>query len=492
MVNIKLNHLYFVFFIILFSDACFAKENLNSPQLFLFTDKSESVLGRPIRAELYGVSLNTKIINIKLSPLNDDYGVVIDYAVNDTRDQRWPNKSIQILKLKLYPRQTGNLIIPSLSINSVQTQKKNIHISEGITGVPEIRFSTSSPYERQQIIAHITVTSPDPTSRLSIKDKTEIKGFESTPLAFKRTKNKSGSYLLQIGWALSAIQSGTFKLELPPIDYSVSGVSRKQYYLPHKMVNIKPLPSYLPPTIPVGKLTIKSQAAATNILQTNSLSYWNIMINGTLNSAYKLPPVLRQIKSNKHVTFLPPNSNRFTNTTDSTLLSTVNHSIPFKSLKSGFVKLPEIKIQYFDPEDGKLKKIIHHSTSVFVLSIIWRSIFGIAIILILFYVARKSYEKWLKHKYSQCKRTQAIQILEDNGINGIRESINLLAEAEYWPKNTTLSQWAKLWGNKYQVSNDFQDLILMLSAYFYSSNSNYKSSELKLQLLNLVRNRTKI
>ena len=481
-----------MFFIILFSNTCIANKKTDTPQLFLFTDKSESILGRPIRAELYGVSLNTKITNIKLNKLNDNFGVVIDYAINDTSDKRWPDKSIQTLKFKLYPRQTGDLVIPGLSINSAQSKKKIVHVKEGKTGSPKINYSTTAAYERQQIIAHITVTSPDSTSRLSIKDKTEIHGFESTPLTFKRTKNKNGTYLLQIGWALSAIKSGTLKLEFPPIDYSVSGVSRKQYYLPVKRINIKPLPSYLPPTIPIGKVTIKSQSVTTNILRTNSLSYWNIIINGAVNNAHKLPPVLRQIKSNKQIKFLPVNSKRYSNATESTLLSTATHSIPFKSLKSGFLTLPEVKIQYFDPEDGKLKTITHHSNNIFVLSVIWRGVFGIAIILILFYITKISFKKWQRYKYSRCKRAQAIQKLQDNNIKGIRESIILLAEAEYWPKNITIRQWAKLWGNKYQVNKNFEEFITMLSDYFYAANSNHKSNELSLQLLNLVRNRMKI
>ena len=154
--------------------------------------------------------------------------------------------------------------------------------------------------------------------------------------------------------------------------------------------------------------------------------------------------------------------------------------------------LPEVKIQYFDPEDGKLKTITHHSNNIFVLSVIWRGVFGIAIILILFYITKISFKKWQRYKYSRCKRAQAIQKLQDNNIKGIRESIILLAEAEYWPKNITIRQWAKLWGNKYQVNKNFEEFITMLSDYFYAANSNHKSNELSLQLLNLVRNRMKI
>ena len=493
MVNINLKYLSVLLLIISFNNSCLAGKNIDNSQLILFIDKTESIHGRPIRAELYGVSLKTKITNVKLKPLNDDFGVVVDYVVNDTSDKRWPGKSIQILKLKLYPRKTGDLTIPELSINSAQSQKKTIHIKQGKNSVPEVTFSTSSPYERQQLIIHVTLISKESSARLSVKGETVIDGFESTPLNFKRIKNTDGTYLLQTGWALSAIKSGILKLELPTVTYSVSGVSRKQFYFPIKTLSVKDLPSYLPPTIPVGKVTIKSEFVNTNILQTNSLSYWNISINGALNNVFNLPPVLRQIKSTKQVRFLPINSERNTKVTDSTLFSMVNYFIPFKALQSGYVTLPEIEIQYFDPDDAKLKTIIHHSENVFVLSFIWRVFFSLSIFFILFYAGSKIYELWQKHIYSYNKRAQVIEKLHDSkDIKETRVAIILIAEAEYWPKNITISQWAKLWKNKYQVSNNFEEFISVLSADLYSSNTNTKTTVLNKQLLNIVNNRKKV
>jgi len=492
MVKISIKYLS-ILLIILINNTCLAGKNIDNTQLILFIDKSESILGRPIRAELYGISLKNKITDVKLNALNNDFGVLVDYVINDTSDKRWPGKSIQILKLKLYPRQVGNLTIPGLSINSAQSQKKIIHVKQGKNSDPKVSFSTISPYERQQLIIHVAVISTDSSARLSIKEGTNIDGFESTPLNFKRIKNTNGTYLLQIGWGLSAIKSGVLKLELPPITYSVSGVSRKQFYLPIKKLGVKTLPSYLPPTIPVGKVTIKSESVNTNMLQPNSLSYWNLSINGAFNNAYNLPPVLRQIKSNKKVRFLPINSERNTEATDSTLFSTVNYSIPFKALQSGFVTLPKIEIQYFDTNDAKLKTIIHHSEDVFVLSVIWRSFLSLAIIFILFYIGRKIYEIWQRHIYSHHKRAQAIEKLHDNmNIKEIRESITLIAEAEYWPANITISQWANLWKNKYQVSNNFEEFISLLSADLYSLNSDTKTTELSKKLLNIIKNRKKV
>lgn len=230
----------------------------NSEQLILYTDKSESVLGRPIRVDLYAVNLKTKISDINLSILKKDFGVVIDYAINDTIDKRWPNKKIQILKFKLYPRKTGSISIPSIASKNISSKEKIILVTKGETSLPVITLPKTPPYTQQQFIVHVEILSSNSTSRLSIDKKYEIDNFESIALPFERSKNKEGLYKLKIGWALTAITSGQHNIYLPPIEYSVSGVSRKKFFLTSTSINIKALPSYLPPTIPVGKVSIQS------------------------------------------------------------------------------------------------------------------------------------------------------------------------------------------------------------------------------------------
>ena len=474
----------------LLSISLHAKDNIESSYLYLYTDKTESVLGRPIRVEIYAVSLKSKISNLKLSPLSKDFGVEVDHIINNTTDERWPNKSVQVLKLKLYPRKSGKLIIPNLSIEKIQSKYKVVFIKDNNTSKNTV--SLSSPYERQQIFSHFTVTSLDSSARLSINNKSTINGFDSTPLHFKRSKNKDGSYLLQIGWSLSAIKSGIVNLELPPIDYSVSGVKRKKFYLPVKKIFVKALPLYISPTTPIGKITILSNIDNSRIFKTNSLSSWTVKVKGTMNNAYNLPPVLRQIKSNTQFEFLPVNSHYLTESSENNIYSTVVHTIPFKALKSGFLTLPQIQTQYFDPNDGKLKTIFHRSSTIFILGNVWRSILAIFLFTVFFYLLKISNKNWKSYIYSKSKLDQAIKNLQQNGIINIRESINLIAESEFWPKNMSLSQWAKCWGRKYNVNKDFYEFMQELSNNIYSNNSNGKQYDLHSKLLNLVNTRKRI
>ena len=82
-------------------------------------------------------------------------------------------------------------------------------------------------------------------------------------------------------------------------------------------------------------------------------------------------------------------------------------------------------------------------------------------------------------------------IRAENDIKRIRESIFLLSEAEYWPKNITISQWEEYWKRKYQVSDNFEELIAEISFFLYGSNKACDTLKLSTQLLALIKERKK-
>ena len=466
-------------------------------QLLMFTDKVETEIGRPIRVELIGVSLKLKLAAINLNAFNKDFAVITDYAIDDASDDRWPKQSIQILKLKLYPRKTGRLTLPALFIDNSQSKAITITALTGETAPPALTLSTHNPYIRQQFVVHISVTSNNLSARLSINEDDKIAGFESRPLAFTRTKLKDGSYRLQIGWALTTFKTGVQSLELPAVGYSVSGVSRKQYFFPATTIKVEPLPLYLPPTIPVGKVSIHSSFDQTSflatILSTDSLHYWNLTLKGNMSNTYRLPPVLRQIKSNNKISFLAINSTRTVNASDDQLVSQVTHSIPFKALRSGLLSLPKIQLQYFDPASGKIKTVAHQPQRQLVLGSFWKSVIVIILASLLAWLIFIIYKKAQKIKYSRLMYQQAITLLnEQKNIQTFREAIRLIASAEYWVTNITLTQWCDMWSEKYKTGMDFKTLCKALSDSLYQSQSQHDVSKLTHQLIVLLENKARL
>ena len=466
-----------------------------SPQLLLLSDKTESELGRPIRVELIAVSIKEKLSEIDLEPLTKHFGVITDYFTADTRDSRWPKQTIQVLNLKLYPRQAGNLIIPGLSLGKFTSNEEIVKASTGENGTPQIKLSANTPFERQQFTVQVTIQSSQLSARLSISDNEQIKGFESSPLSFKRTKQKNGLYLLQIGWALSALNKNIQRFELPAIEYSVSGVLRKKYYLPVQNVKINQLPAYLPPTIPVGKVLLSSKLSNTGLLKTDSIIYWHLQLKGNLSNSYQLPPVLRQIKSNNTIKFFPVNSKRSQITSEENLTSTVTHIIPLKVLTSGVIKLPEINTQYFDPANGKLVKTTLATTSVFALSIFWQTLVFILLFSAIAYLFKVLHRKWSRYYLSKQLRELAIQVLQNNSeTSDIRTALKLIAKAEYWPENMSLTQWRESWSKKYKTDNTFNQLMDKISQACYSKAdlNNDDLTDITNEVIDVIDKRNKI
>lgn len=488
MVNKGLIKSSLIILILTFSFCCFSAQ-ANQNKLILLIDKTESELGRPIRVSLYGVNLNVKVSKIDLTPLKKDFGVIIDYAINDTSDKRWPNKYVQILKFKLFPRREGKLIIPTIHSNNNSTLEKVVFIKGGkTTNAPRLSLNNGTPYVQQQFIAHITMLSSDSTARLLIDPTHNINNFESIPLSFQRNKKQNGLYELKIGWALTALHSGAQILNLPAIEYTVSGVSRRKFFLPPININAKSLPSYLPPTIPIGKIAIESNTANDAIFNSSSISYLKIKLVGNINSSYKLPPILRQLKSNSQIKFYPAITTRTFKNTINRLTSVVNHSIPFKPLKSGFITFPKLKLQYFDPSNGKITTLTHEINSIYTLSVFWKMVCGFILILIVIYSFKQLYKKWCEFNFSKTKREKALQVLQEYKIESIREALKLLTEAEHWKENITISQWGENWKEKYHVTNNFDAFIEQLSYCFYSTSEECKTKELSAQLTLLIKN----
>lgn len=267
---------------------------------------------------------------------------------------------------------------------------------------------------------------------------------------------------------------------------------RKKFYLPLIPINIKALPSYLPPTIPVGKVHIQSSIPDKLWLRSNSINYWNIKLTGNINDSYNLPPVLRQIKNNSNIKFLPVTTTRTIRATVDNLKSQVTHSIPFKALSSGFLTLPQIKLQYYDPDNKKVIILTHKPRTIFVLSLFLEIILYLIAFSIVVFVLNLLYINTKKIVFSKMKVNQAILVLQDNSVSCLRRAIKLLTESEFWPDNMTIKQWGERWKEKYQVNNGFDDFINGTSNSFYAESKNQQVKDLCVQLEQLINNKKRV
>lgn len=455
------------------------------PQLKLMLDKSQVQLGHYINAKLYGIDLPTRLSEIDTRELSEDFGLVILESSEDDEDDNiktlWPNRRVQTIQFALYPRKLGTLSIPELTIADTYSQAQTLQVSQGIKktqqgDIPierEIFISTRQPWERQQVHIEVTITSAD--KFVSLRTETpKITGFEvfTLPERSQQIRRNGIDYSsVSTGWVLFPLSAGAQTLDLPAIELRKSGRTLRSFYLPKHKLNVKALPPYIPPTMPVGKIAIDTSLNAGYTLYPETLQYWDISLTGTGVSPHWLPPVMRQIKSNDDVYFLPKDSQQSISFNENGIQSQVTHHVPFKAKGNGKLRLPDLRIQYFEPDKGKIETITYQPKSPFVLSRAWRlSIAGFVCLLLL----RTGYLLYQRVTHSvkrhRLRQSAFHKIKIAMNIDDIRQALSILSEAESWPTNLTLRQWTQRWKNKYSVDEHFDSAFSQLSQACYQTN----------------------
>ena len=239
--------------------------------------------------------------------------------------------------------------------------------------VPQVKVTLSSNqvWQRQQVILTIEIKTQDPFARLE-SGPFQQEGFSITPLSItnnskkkKEQETNTKSYTLTKKWAIHAFIPSTSPLKLPRIRYRPNRGRIKTLNIPNPMLKVRALPLYVPPTMPVGEISLsqsslsqnkKNKALANHIITPNNLYQWTITVTGKAVARQNMPPISRQLISTESYEILPTQRSQKTIETTQGLTQVNQYTIPIKATQSGIPTLPKIEVQYFDPASGKLVK----------------------------------------------------------------------------------------------------------------------------------------
>ena len=239
---------------------------LARPSLEVQLKKSSGELGRPVNLKIIAEELKTDLSNLSLLSLNEQFVLdtkdleteIIEQNDGNAKQSSNGQARRQTLSLKLYPRQTGEILIPSFTIDKYSSTEKTIKIQDAATYGEKIsldwKFTSPEVWQREQILVSLTLTTPEKYASIKLAKQT-IDGIEITPLAVNREwveGDQAGRSRITAGWSLLPLKPGNIEIDLPAIEYHLNGVVRRVFYLPKTKLTIRPLAPYLPATIPVG------------------------------------------------------------------------------------------------------------------------------------------------------------------------------------------------------------------------------------------------
>ncbi len=353
---------------------------------------------------------------------------------------------------------------------------------------PQVTISLSSRHtkntlwQREQLLVTLEVKTDDPFSRLDVDDFKQA-GFSIISYPLERLEGKHITRLVQ-KWAVYPFIAGEQQLQLPRIRYRPNRGRIKTLESKTLHFKVRPLPIYVPPTMPVGKIHINSDWQGGRLIRTNRLQSWRLRLSGGGVMSQTMPPISQQLDSNQSVMVLPIQQQRLAVKQDHGITQEVTYTIPFKVIKNGRVSFPPVAIQYFDPTTGKLEKSKLAMPMVVSLNgWLYALLFTIPLLLVI--ILTKIIYQQIRRMILRSKEKKRLLSLFETAENyqQIRDAIRQLSSFLGWDNNISLEQFAMRWAESYGESAKLNKIIKKLQILAFSAELTGQKEQKMIQIL---------
>lgn len=442
-------------------------------------------LGQVINARLIATETEADLAEVDLNPLYQNFAVIV--ADNVRSDSQ---RNLQTLNVELYPRRTGSLTVPALSLGEMKSREQTVLISNAMVGetatLVNLTVSGQKVWQRQQVLAAVEIKSAHRFFNITLEP-FKLKGFEVRPFVAAREPIDGDPHYrsrIRVGWSIFPLVSGAYTLELPMLKYEQGGLTQRRFFLPRIDIQVRELPQYIPPNMPVAKVHIASSIVTSGLLRTGHLAYWNIILSAEDTLAYWLPPVLHNIQSSNQIEYLPAKSRPDLQIDAGGALAQVIHEVPFKARRMGSIELPRLKVQYFDPDTGRIESVYHDTPPPIAWSVPVIILCTVLVIILSVWGSGWFFQHYRHHKQRQ---SALLGIREAQAASEILLGLRHYAVAEGWPFNLTVSEFGGFWQQRYCVSTKFSEQLQILSQQLYGGGVDLDLEKLKTGLLQHLR-----
>ncbi len=332
-----------------YSDGRDVDKNFNIPQLYVSVSKTEKQLGQYFRVTIRYTGLN-KWSKLNLRDWQQQFKIIQGDEYQD--DDEYGN-TVQVLKLRLYPRLVGKLELPVLKLGEASSLKIYLQVQPPIVDDSSIKLSWSlsstSPWLRQPIVLNLQLKTRDISAHVLLSQP-EINNAQLKMLPITRKKLDDGMIIFETGWLYYPFTSGNQIIDFPAIKYQLSGSERRRFYLPLQLLQVRALPGYMPPNLPVGKPNLSSELIANDTKWKITLKTKAYIPGGIVDIAKQLAVYSESDMTSVNV-FNLTNSNQDKSFYHYVYIS----SLPAWLMPFGFDK--RLELRYFNPDTGKLDNV---------------------------------------------------------------------------------------------------------------------------------------
>jgi hypothetical protein len=461
--------------------------------LELELDRVDAELGRSVHVRLTARGTAQPLDAIDLSALAEDFAVdKLSRRTGDTGEE--VSDAAQTLTLVLRPRRAGMLTVPALSLDGLRSVPQALSVrpagvDDGVID-PLTQVSSMTVWQRQQVMVSVEIRTPQPFASLEAEPWAPA-GFEVVPLPASRERGRSPDHRLEtlrMGWALYPLNGGVQTVELPQVRYVRNGVAQRVFALPLLHLQVRDLPIYVPPTLPVGSVELASSLGGPFILRTGALVDWRIRLSSDELPPWRLPAVLKQVRSDGATKVFSARSERSMAPDPRGVHGEAVHHVPMKPLRSGLLNLPPLRVQYFDPHSGRLIVLTRPGERRLALGPWWLLLLGTPALLGTYMLLRRGWRWWHLRQRRRSQRREALaQLSVAETPEEIRAALMRFGGSENWPLNITLGSWLARWRAQFVTDPDLENAVLRLSTGCYDRRSPIDCEALRGDLLGQIR-----
>lgn len=272
--------------------------------------------------------------------------------VRDTTTENLLSGAIRTTQqLRLYPRAVGDTVLERIALGGAVAGPLRVTVAptvrNGIDGTPRRIPLPDQVWQGQTFEIGVDAALMHPSNQIALDDAV-LPGFDPQPLP-RQTDSRNGVDVVRLRWRVTALQPGRHRLELPPIEQR--GRGRWRFFLRAPEVRIVPLPSYLPPSVPVGKVTLESA-----LLDDGARHFWEVIVRnrGRLpDASYGLRAALAGAAG------IDPERIEVSDveTDPATGIALQRYWAPLPEWSFGWGGGPAVSMRYFDTDAGRLAEI---------------------------------------------------------------------------------------------------------------------------------------
>lgn len=324
--------------------------------LHVEADRTEIALGQMVTVTVRADDIRDSIQNIPTEAISRDFEVRSVSYSRGSQTRRGREIVRQRLEWQLFPLRLGVSIIPIIDAGGKRTRPLPIRVSESGFGAPKVMVRSGvegDTVQRRESLLFVDVYHDGvPLFRTP---KVEGAGFHLRPLPDSlRQENVAGERytVTRFAWGMTPLRPGYTGVRFSSLDASKFG-ERLRYPVPALYVHAAPVPGYLPVHVPVGPLKVASNAPMH--AKVGRPEQWILKISGRGLSPEGLRKQLGRFQGTPQLHFYPQQMELVANAGEIPLGQTLVVTIPFRALEQGSLKLPEVRIPYYDPATGLIR-----------------------------------------------------------------------------------------------------------------------------------------